>query len=512
MALPIVSGSEVSTPSSGVRMDSSAFRNAALAPGRVAQTVGQDVGGLFQDVSQNIQANRNARTVFDADLAMRKTKDDFTANLAKMPDEGTWLPAYKQQVDQLRDQTLSGPNVGPDVKRVLSQKFDMWEGVTSAEIRQAALLKGATETRESAIADSTYAAHQGDIEGAKNILNAAVAHYAMTPGDVKKISARFPSIAAQAQADTAISTNPIKAPDLIQRFKGTIEPAVFVGIMHRAGEEKSRAQANNLNDLSEQMETSPDGTIDPKLLAEKVKTGDVTQRGADGLLNRMKHAKDLDKKQADLEDRNEASLVALDITDHDFIGDKEPQKSANDFNDRIKGIANPGQRDRLTQRLQNKIQSAQKKGEEEEKPIIKEQLDWMKQNFEGKVNVIPVFGGGHVAGGIKKIQEMTDENFQGTFGKDANRADAVKHASAYIETQRLNYAKKQQAFLAWAHDPSNKDATVEQAQAERQRLERPDVEAQVKQALGGGPVVGKKYKDKDGNVATWDGTKFVPAK
>ena len=517
MALPIVPGSEVSTPSSGVRMDSSAFRNAALAPGRVAAAIGQDVGNLFEDISQKVQANKNARMVFDADLAMRKTKDDFTADLAKMPDEGTWLPAYKERVDGLRQTVLDNPHAGPDVRRLLSQKFDVWEATTTSEIRTAALLKGAKETRESAIADATYAAHQGDLEGAHNTLNAAVAHYAMTPAEAKKISTRFPSIAAQAQADTAIETNPIQAPDLIKRFEKTIEPAVFVGIMSKANAARNRAQSDNLNDLSEQMANSPDGTIDPGLLKAKVKEGAITQKGVDSLVARM-------KRESVAEDKDKASLVDLDITEHDFVADKTPEKTQAAMTERIAGIANPGLRAHLTQKLQSKMQVAEKRGESEERPVVKEQLEFMKQDFDAGMAFVPTTQGKpavagmlpfgwsdtpaeapkSVAGGIKGVEKMTDAEFEDAFGKDTKRSDV-------IEAARLNYARKQKAFLDWAHDPANKDATPADAAAERQRLERPDVEAAVKQALQPHPDVTEAdyAKLKKGDLYWWMG-KQVP--
>ena len=186
MALPIVSGTESNTPIGGTQLDAAPLRQAALQPGRLAAAIGQDVGGFFQDVSDKIQANRNFRTVANADLAMRKSKDEFTANLAKMPDETTWLPAWQEQAKAIRDQTLNDPNVGPDVKRLLGQKLDVWEAATTAQIRTQAIRKSVKDTREDAIADSTYAAHQGDIDGAKNILDAAVAHYAMSLGGRQK--------------------------------------------------------------------------------------------------------------------------------------------------------------------------------------------------------------------------------------------------------------------------------------------------------------------------------------
>ena len=57
--------------------------------------------------------------------------------------------------------------------------------------------------------------------------------------------------------------------------------------MAQANAAKNRAQANNVSDLAEQMDNSPDGTLDPKLLSAKVKNGEITQKAADGLIARM---------------------------------------------------------------------------------------------------------------------------------------------------------------------------------------------------------------------------------
>ena len=439
MPLGIVPGSEVSTPSSGAPINGQAFREAALAPGRLAAALGQDAGDLFQDVSQKLQANRNAQTIFKADLAMRKQKDAFTAGLAKMPDEGTWLPAWKEQTDALREQVLSGKNVGPDVRRVLSQKLDVWEAATSAQIRTQALRKGVHDTREDAIADSTYAAHQGHIEDAKNILNAAVAHYAMSPADARKIGVRFPSIAAQAQADTAITSNPIKAPDLIQKFKGTIEPQVFVGIMHRAEEERNRAQASNLNDLAEQMDDSPDGTIDPKLLAQKVKAGEITQRGADGLLTRQ-------KRKADENTKDDFNLGMMGAYDHKWADDKAPEATASQMKEDGAHLP-PALRMRLYKEIDAQVNAAKKEGEKEEKPVERLTYDAMRSV------------------GSKRITQMTED----------------AKTEGEIDGQRLEQAREFHQMQTWFE--ANPEATPEAAEEARQKIQAPRVTREARQAL-----------------------------
>lgn len=500
MPLNVIAGSEVQTPNSGVKMDTNAFRESAAAPGRMAQAIGQDVGNLFGDLAQKIQQNRNAKQVFDADLAMRKTKDDFTAELNKMPDEGTWLPAWQERVDQIRQNVMDDPKAGPEVKRMLGQKFDVWQASTSAEIRTAALAKGVNDSRNSAIADSDYAVRQGDLKGAQDALQAAVENHAMSQEEANKRASRFPSIAAQAQADMIIASNPIKAPELIEQFKGTIEGPVFIRTQANARAARNAAQSSNLDAISQDMSTG-DGTIPTEVLREKVKNGEITQRGADSLIARM-------KRESVNEDQNVGLRISQEITDHNFVTDKDAEASARELTERIAGVQNPGLRTRLTEKLNSKIKAAKAEGTSDQRPIIQQQLTYMRQDFmEGTAFVpmtkgipastkwfglkdVPAVESKHVAGGLSGINKMTDDEFHGLFGADTKRQDV-------IDAAQLNYAKKQADFLAWARDPANKDATVEQATAERQRLEKPDVMAAAAQVLAPkvkGNVTQKEYE------------------
>lgn len=477
MPLPIVSGSEqISTPIGGAkidRLDSNAFRKAALAPGRLAEAIGQDVGGVFDEVSQKIQANRNARQVFQADLAMRKTKDNFTAQLAKMPDEGTWLPAWKQQVDQQRETIQNNPHVGPDVRRVLDQKFDIWEAATTSEIRTQALRKGVADTREDAIADSTYAAHQGDIEGAQNILKAAVSHYAMDAADANRIGKRFPTIAAQAQADTAISTNPIKAPDLIKQFEGVMEPRMYVALQVRAREAQNQARASNLNDFAEQMDNSPDGTIDPKQLQSAVKSGNITQRGADQLNARMEkknieHAKD------------EFSVGLMNAQDHNWTDDKTPQDTAREMKEDGASLP-PALRIRLYNHIDKLSNDAAKLGSKEEKPVEAQVLSQMREDREKQglfFPSAPLKGVDtqyqHLQGGLKALDKMKDEDAKDLYGMPKDKI---------MEAEKLHYAQMQGKMRDWFE--ANPKAKIDEANEYRMQLEQPFVHEAAKSALSG---------------------------
>lgn len=501
MALQIVSGSEqINTPVGGTKIDSGSFREAALAPGKLAQSIGQNVGGLFEDVSQKMQANQNAQQVFRADLTMRRSKDDFDAQLAKMPDPGTWLPAWKQHVDQQREAILSNPKVGPDVRRVLDQKFNVWEAATTASLRTKALRKSVADSKEDAIADSTYAAHQGDIEGAQNILKAAVDHYALSPSDANRIGKRFPTIAAQAQADVAISTNPIKAPELIKQFEGVMEPRMFVAIQARAREAQNQARSANLNDMATDMDNSPDGTLDPKTISAAVRDGRITQRGADGLVARM-------EKKNVATAKDDFAVAMMDAQDHDWTEDKTPDETAREMKDAAAGLP-PALRLRAYNHIDKLKGDAAKKGEKEEKPVQSDIYNRGKQDFarglfrpaseQDILEKVPHwFSADETKVVGKETRKPSPDSQWETMASDKERATAT-----------INYAKWQDSMRGFFKQ--NPDATSEQAEQFSQQLMQPHVEAQVKAAIVGQSTT-VRVRSKDGKVGTIPATNLQKA-
>ncbi len=498
MPLPIVSGSEVQTPLNGVKIDGNAFRQQALARGQVGAAIGDNAAQLFGDLATKLQDNRNAQMTFQADLSLRKTKDNFTANLAKMPDPTTWLPAWKQQVDQQKEQILSSPHVGPDLRKHLTRMVDGWEQSTTGEIRTQALRKQVADSREDAIADSTYAAHQGDIDGAQTILKAAVENHSMSAADANKLGKRFPTIAAQAQADTAISTNPIKAPELIKRFEKDMEPRMYLAVQSRAREAQNAARAVNLNDFAEQMDNSPDGTIDPKVLDGAVKDGQITARGADGLKARMvkkglEHAKD------------DFSVGMMNAQDHDWTEDKDREATAREMKDDLSHLP-AALRIRAYNHIDKLKTDAEKKGEKEEKPVQTDIFTRGKEDFK--------------QGMFRPAseQDITEDVPATHFWQSASKKVVGKEAKApepdnqwehmVSDKERsatmINYAKWQDQMRGFFKQ--NPDATSEEAQKFSQQVMAPHVEAQVKQALN--PKAVKPNTTKEAYEALKAGDKF----
>ena len=165
-ALPIVPGTEVQTPIGGVQIDPTAFRNAALMRGKLGATIGQDAGGFLQDLANNIQDARNAKTVFKADLAQKQAYSNFTLQLQKDPqlqDPEKWLPAWRQQVDQIKDSVLNQQNLGPAVKAHLERMTGNWEQQTTTAVQMNALKREAADTKEAGLKDVNWNYSNGEL-------------------------------------------------------------------------------------------------------------------------------------------------------------------------------------------------------------------------------------------------------------------------------------------------------------------------------------------------------------
>ncbi len=502
MAIPqIVSGSLVQTPSSGVKIDSGAFREAALAPGRVGAAIGQDVGGLFQDVSQKIQANKNAGTVFRADLAMRKAKDDFTAQLVTMPDPQTWVPAWNQQTKALRDSIMDGPGVGPDVKRHLGMMMDNWEQATTSETKIAALLKQNADTRDSAVEAATYAAHQGQLDDANNALKAAVEAHAMSQAEANKVSKGFPVIAAKAQISTLISNDAISAPRIInEQFKDKLPPQEFRIIQHVAAEAQSAKQADNQEIIAAAIDDNPLHTYDTDLLKQKRDAEIISVPGYLKSMARIKSYADAaetankqETRLKSLEERNDFNVTMMQADN--------PPTDATTLDSWSAGIkenglawTNPALRRRLNEYVDSKVKSVRASGQKEERPVESRMYELMDEDRMHGGTFIPPYSETtthwfkpdetkqvRFGGSLADLRKLTDEDAAKTFGKGST-------ARGVIAAEQANYAKKREEMRQWfaAQGAAGKKPTIEEANEYRMKLEAPDIISAVAGAAGSG--------------------------
>ncbi len=482
-ALPIVQGSLVQTPIGGVKMDGNSLRESALAPGRVAKSVGDSLGSVAEDISQKLQQNFNYSQMANADLTMRKTKDDFTAQLATMPDPGTWLPAWKEQLQGKREAILNDPKNGPDVKRMLTAQFNTWEQATTSEINIQALRKQVADSKEIALADSTYAAHQGDEEGALRSLQLAVDHHAMSAADYKLHASQIPGIAAKSRAFLVVDSDPGNAPELLKKdpsFLKAMGPVVFNSVLGAAHEKQNQLFSNNYNDTREEMRAA--GGIDPQALQLKVKNNQITQRMADSLVN-------LQKQETYQNDKGTFDFARTMVQDHDWENDTKPEDYKRQLLETFP-IKNYALQLAFGKSIDAAIGKAKKTADKEEQPVKSQIFAQMREDRTANGYFTPSFdviqkGDWHLfkpndpdktvrtqlLGGLATLhnaKELTDEQITESFGKGVTRADVIK-------AEQDKYNTVQEKMRQWFDDPKNKDADYEMATSYLRKLEEPYV-------------------------------------
>lgn len=485
--LPIIPGSEVQTTVAGTQINSSAFRNAALAKGALGAAIGNDGAQLFGQLSNYIQDARNAKTVFEADLTMRKTKDAFTASLSTNPelasDPQKWLPAYKQQTDAVREQILNQPNLAPVVKRHLTEVVGNWEQSSTTEVNTAALLRETADTKKAGIAAATYAAQNNDEEGAYKANKALFESGVIGPKELAVRNAAVPGIAAEAQADTVIAQDPIHAPERVQALEAKMNPKKFKAVQIAAGEAMNRRQSDNLKDLASQMDTSPDGTVDPKLIQQKIKTKEITATGGESLINRMAKT-----KLAESKDR--FSDMRMDIEDHDWTTDKTPEQTKRDYMDRAAEWPS-ALRERTQSFIDKQISIAQKEGKTAEKPVESRMYEMMNEDRLHQGTFVPVItktskpwlGDAetktvHYDGGLTDLRDLSDKEIKKAFGPGATK-------QSVLASEQKNFVDKRDQMRQWfeAEEQAGRKPTIDDADAYRQKIEYPDVQAAVVHSL-----------------------------
>jgi len=160
MALEIVPGTEVQTQATGVRIDPRAFREAAMAPGRLVSALGQDAAGVFQQVSDSMTKVATTKHVFDFTNMLVTAKTDFDGNLITIQDGKQFKPEFdKYAQDKINAYFKDHPDMSPFDRRLLMQKGDAWKNQLSSEYNTRGLIKFSNDTIESGIKSSVKLAN-----------------------------------------------------------------------------------------------------------------------------------------------------------------------------------------------------------------------------------------------------------------------------------------------------------------------------------------------------------------
>ena len=510
--LPIVPGSEVNTPIGGVQMNPQAFREAALAPGKLAEAIGSNVSGVFDQVSEQVQAARNSKLVFDAALQMRATKDQFLNDIQKDPnlakDPGTWVPEWQRRA-QATSEAILGKSMGPLVKRQMMEKVGIWGMESTSEIRTHALGREATDTYNSGMALATKDFQDGRISDGINAYKALNETGLMGPKELAVRIQQAPELAAESAAVTAMTTDPISAPDNIKNLAPSDKPqdpnnvqprfsnpAKYKAALRSATIAQGAAQHQNAQELSASIIQDPLHTM-PQQADGWLKSGKLNSTGYEALGKLVKSYAAADKKQqeekqiGDVENAyHEASQLPNDLSQLDSEATRvknlalhwtnlgEQKRFYDKVDGEVKRIKAGAERDIEGQVIHQMNEDRNQNGLTipMQADIKEAKSHWFSADEPEKV------GFTHFAGSLEQFRRHLDDpntDIEAEYGKGMTREKVLAAEQQMAAHQQHEVRNKLQLFQK-AH---GRPATPDEADEMRKEVERPYVTAATQAEL-----------------------------
>lgn len=481
--IPTIPGSaRVQDQTIGVKANAGPALNRLAAERGVAQAAGgavQDTIGAVAEFEERKRRAEEVNAFNQASILTRKTTSTYRDSLRNNPNDQEWVANWQKTSQDTRDQILSsaGSKLSAGAKAKMVQTLDNWQGETTTEFTTAADIAGSERRKRTGMLAADEALKDGNEQAATAAIDSIVRTGDMWKEEATTLKGTFRQTVETNQVLTGMATNPAMVYDQLREkddkgnfanFPAIRDPAVRERLIRESNQRMNALQSQNLQDIVEQVGNAPEAPPTEEELEAKVKTGDITARGANSIRALV--------KKSNLDSAKDNSLVlAMQVHDHDFTVDKNPDVTAREFHDSIAALPIALQKP-ISDQLTNKLNAAKKNEQQVEKPVESYTYDWGKKMFSDGM-----FRG--------QVDVDTPKKFLGfTVGHETKKEDAstnpewMKTAKApEIAQARLNYAKWVDSMRSFF--TSNPKATQSEAEEYSQKLLTPHVEDQVRAAL-----------------------------
>lgn len=506
--IPTVPGSEldVNTPEKAVRLNEGALNaryqgERALASG--IEQVGETVGGIGEE----IQKAKNIGIAADVDLKMRTARQTFIESLRNDSNQDGWTTRAQETASTVRDDIFSeNEKLPPGMRAEVDSAFKSWQGNLLTETQSLANAQTVNRAWGKVRADYNDALKDGQADHAATLMAHARDTKMANPAEIDQMERDIPRTIATNYIENGLRTNPQGTTELLQSGAAlpandqngkpivpsqVLSPREMTALVNTGRVRTAAWQKTNFEDILATRADPITGLIPENVIKDGMANRQIGEQTGRNFLaaQERKVLADTAKKASDLakEDNQKLSMITAKVHDPVAWG-VNPDVYAHDLTTEAADIANPTVRQRAISDINRQVAAVKKTGQTADKPVISTQLKFMTEAFEngsafvpmteGKAAVEHIYGdesavpSDHVPGGIKAIEKMQPDEIKEKFGDKATK-------EGVIEAAKLNFATKQKQFLDWAALPENANATPEQANAERQRLERPDARAAV---------------------------------
>ena len=554
MPLDIVSGTEVQTQATGVKIDQSAFRRQAIAQGQLGSGAGQDVASLFSQVSNKLQDIQNTKHLAEANNAVIDFNEKQQEEVLKHPNPSEWSSIYKANFKQFQDGLMANPSYGPDVRNQIRNMLEHSKTATDINIRTAANKRNVTDLGNAIEYGMNKAVNSLGEKDATDKYTAGLRQMkdsgVIDEAEYIQRLREAPVVIQQGQFKQAIIIDPIHTFQRLQdknylsSLTGEDRDKAITEARAKAGEK----QVFNGDELQKEIANTPAYLIDRKNVQRMANAGHITQRRALGIINSFSVQ---DKRV----ETNMYDILKAQVSTHDFKNDLWPSLFINNLKEKASGLsprlqtefntfidsrykaAAASQKAALAPQVSenNKISNDLKKRmfskyEESEKLNginIPEVIDVKKEVVEGSRSLTNFWRGVIKETPLLVASKDTLDNFMALkdnpeeFEKKYGKGAKWEDAALFINNKQAADIKAIDEFFS----PDNpKRLDPEENTAFFNRLTAPKAMQKTIDALKGMTtppetpkntdykfIAGKTYTDKKSGVsAVWDGIKFIP--
>ena len=547
MPLDIVSGTEVQTQSTGVKIDPSAFRRQAIAQGQLVSGAGQDVASLFSQVSNKLQDIQNTKHLAEADNAVIDFNEKQQEEVLKHPKPSEWSSIYKANFKQFQDGLMANPSYGPDVRNQIRNMLEHSKTATDINIRTAANKRNVTDLGNAIEYGMLKAVSSLGEKDATDKYTAGLLEMKNSGViDESQYNQRLleaPKVIQQGQFKQAIIIDPIHTFQQLQdknylsSLTGEDRDKAITEARAKAGEK----QVSNGDKLQNEIAKTPAYLIDRKKVQQMANDGSISQRRALGIINSFSVQ---DKRV----ETNMYDILKAQVSTHDFKNDLWPSLFINNLKEKASGLSpklqtefntfidshykaaaapQVGENNRISNDLKKRMFSKYQESEKLNGINIPEAIDVKKEvvedsrsltNFwQGVIKETPLLVASKDT--LDNFMALKDkpEEFEKKYGKGAKWEDAA----LFINNKQAADIKAIEEFFS----PDNpKRLDPEENTAFFNKLTAPKAMQKTIDALKGMTtppetakntdyefIAGKTYTDKKSGVsAVWDGIKFIP--
>jgi len=295
--MDIVQGSEVQTQVGGAKINPSAFREAALAPGKLLAGAGQAASEVFQGLSEQITNLRRSKNIYNLDTTLQKASEDIKGELSQTADTDQWGGIFNDKAKKIKDEFFNKPEVrsaDPVTLRLLNQSYDRWYQVNNSKTNTDRLLTLQAQTIQSgneSIGEYIKKGKPG-LNSALNVLDSMKQY--ISPKVYAYQKDKIYNGVDNAEAQALINFQPKEAKkqivdDTIQQGKGPdakftnpnfthLDPNQLRALKTEANRSYNNYQTKNLDDLVTKMETKG-MSYDDDYLKNLLKTNEISEQG-----------------------------------------------------------------------------------------------------------------------------------------------------------------------------------------------------------------------------------------